>query len=93
MQVNESLDILTVICANDAYGILRVEMQKQGCTMPKAGSTSEKLTSLSDPLVDWVSLAAAYGLRATLVDTVDEFEEHFVSALRTRGPRAIVAKL
>lgn len=106
-QTIEKLDVVTVICANDTYQILRVEQRKQGLKtdtdrLPPGLSEEEQraafrknLTSLQNPTIKWEMISKSYGVPATTATTVDEFYDQFAAAVERVGvgPCLIVAKL
>ena len=89
-QGRENLDVLTIICANNTYAILKLELARQG--IQGGGKASQSLTDLTPP-IDWVSLAKGYGVEGCKVTTVEEFADALQDALRVRGPRLIAAML
>ena len=55
----------------------------------KAGEPTDKTRSmfdLSNPSLDWVSLAKGLGVSAVKVCTVEQFRAHFEQSLREKGP-------
>ncbi|MFM7126803.1 MAG: acetolactate synthase large subunit [Actinomycetota bacterium] len=92
-QARENLDVTTVIFANRAYGILRIELGRTGAAALMAEGDTKALSmfDLSHPDLDWVSLARGMGVEATRVETVEEFSAAFRSAMAQRGPRLIEA--
>ena len=61
-QAREGLNVITIICNNRSYRILGIEMARAGLTAP--GEQARRLVGLSDPLIDWVSLAKGMGVPA-----------------------------
>jgi acetolactate synthase-1/2/3 large subunit len=96
-QARENLDVTTVIFSNRAYAILRVELGRTGAAaLMNSGNsaTASKALSmfdLSNPDIEWVSLARGMGVEAVRVTTVKEFSAAFHSAMKQRGPRLIEA--
>lgn len=88
-QAREALDVVTVICANRAYKILQMELQRGGLNAP--GPQAQALTSLADPTVDWTKVAEGLGVGAVSVDTAEALADAFQQALATRGPALIEA--
>ena len=82
----EQLDVTTVIFANRAYGILRVELDRVGA-VPSEATLS--MFDLRRPDLDWVKLAEGMGVEAVAVDSVGAFADAFASAMAARGPRLI----
>jgi len=55
-QAREGLDVLTIVCANHTYAILKVEMAKQRIA-PSNGKNAKALTEIGNPPIDWINLA------------------------------------
>lgn len=87
-QAKENLDIVTVVCSNRKYNILNLELEKQKVT---SASHAANLTSLSDPPIDWVALAKGFGVNSFKAATVEDFDQIFAKAVRTKGPCLIEA--
>jgi len=83
----ERCDIVVLIAANHAYGVLRTELARHG--QSPAGSQATRLTSLDDPRLDWVALAGGYGVAARRAATVRQLERAFRQAIRDGGPHLI----
>ena len=92
-QAREKLAVTTVVCANNAYGILKIELARQKPKHGGRGEAVEKLTNLQQPAIDWVQLAGGYGVPAVAVGTAEEFSREFSAALAADGPRVVVAML
>ncbi len=89
--VRENLDILVIIFANRRYRILDVEMQRTGAG--PVGPLADRMLDLTNPTLDWVSLARGQGVEAVRAGTLPEFIASVSSALRRRGPFLIEAIL
>jgi acetolactate synthase-1/2/3 large subunit len=87
----ESLDVITVICANRRYRILQFELVRAGIAEP--GPRAQALTDLSGPSVDWVALAKGFGVPAACVETADALVAALDRALAEPGPALIEAVL
>lgn len=87
----ESLDVVVVICANRAYRILQAELARAGVAEP--GPKAMGLTDLSNPPIDWVSAAKAFGVPGTSVNDTDAFAAAYRRALAEPGPQLIEAVL
>ena len=90
-QARQGLDVVTVICANRSYGILRVEMERAG--IDAKADVTEKMTSLDNPRLDWVQLAQGFGVPGSRATTVAELETAVSRALAAGGPALIEAVL
>ena len=80
----EEVDVTIVLLNNDSYAILNVELSRL-----KAGEPTDKTRSmfdLSNPSLDWVSLAKGLGVSAVKVHTVEQFREQFEQSMRKKGP-------
>ncbi|MET8854097.1 acetolactate synthase large subunit [Amycolatopsis sp. NPDC004625] len=87
----EQLPVTVLIASNSRYGVLRTELDRLGARTD--GPASERLTSLADPAIGWPALAAAYGVGATSVSTVDELAPALARSLLADGPSLIELKL
>ena len=85
----ESLDVVTVICANRAYRILQAELARAGIMEP--GPKAQSLTDLSGPEIDWVALGGSLGVPGVRVDTAEAFADALRRALVEPGPSLIEA--
>ena len=90
-QARERLDVVTVICSNRAYAILKLELAMQGVGTP--GKATQQLTDLGNPPIQWTSIAEGYGVPSVAVDTVYTFRDALVKAISTPGPTLIEALL
>jgi len=88
-QAREALDVTTIICANQRYRILEIELERAGVGNP--GPNARRLCSLHEPPLDWVSLAKGFGVPAVRVDDAGVFAEQLGRALAESGPRLIEA--
>ncbi|MEX2015559.1 MAG: acetolactate synthase large subunit, partial [Candidatus Hydrogenedentales bacterium] len=88
-QAREGLNVTTIIFANRRYQILRTELARAGvATMgPRAGA----LTDLTNPVIDWVSLAKGMGVPATRPETAEDFYQALRRADAEPGPHLIEA--
>ncbi|WP_343939141.1 acetolactate synthase large subunit, partial [Pseudonocardia zijingensis] len=79
----EGLDITTVVYHNDAYAILRLELEQTGAAARLAGdgARARALLDLGGPQLDFVALATGMGVPAERVDTA----EGLAAALRRAG--------
>ena len=78
-QAREKLNVITVICNNSKYNILKIEQQKQ--KLKTKGAATLSLTDLGDPPINWVSLANGMGVEAVRVDTAEALLEHLEAAI------------
>jgi acetolactate synthase-1/2/3 large subunit len=83
----EHCDVVVLIAANHAYGVLRTELARHGHERP--GSQASGLTSLDDPRVDWVALAGGFGISAARAATAGELRQSVKHAVAEGGPHLI----
>jgi len=67
-QARERLPVTTVILSNRRYNILIGEYENVGA---KPGQTAMNMLDLSNPAIDWVSLAAGLGVEASRAETLE----------------------
>lgn len=85
----ENLDVTTIILNNGSYAILNIELQRVGVENP--GPKALSLLDLTNPAIDWVSLAKGMGVSAKKASTVVEFQTALEAALSNSGPSLIEA--
>jgi acetolactate synthase-1/2/3 large subunit len=83
----ERANVIVLIAANHTYNVLRTELGRHGNA--EFGSQAEALTSLADPCVDWVALAAGFGVPAVRAVTVADLRKALTDAAATGGPHLI----
>ena len=89
----ERLDITTVVYANHAYDILRIELQRVGAAAADRppGPKAESLLDLTNPTMDFVKVAEGMGVPARRVGTAEELAEALQWAFGEPGPHVIEA--
>ncbi len=90
-QARERLDVLTIICSNRAYAILRREMANLGIT--EIGRNASRMIDIDDPALDWVSLAKGMGVDGARAESCERFADLIRAALGRKGPFLIEAVL
>jgi acetolactate synthase I/II/III large subunit len=85
----EKLDVTVVVFANRAYRILDMELARTQSAA--AGTRARSLLALTDPTLDWVTIAAGFGMRSTRCETAESFDSAFASAVGAAGPSLIEA--
>ena len=85
------LDVTTVLFNNHSYAILNMELQRVGTE--GAGDRAREMLDLSNPDIDFASLARGMGLTAWRSRTAEEFSSHLAAALNTPGPSMVEAIL
>ena len=88
-QAREGARVVTVICANRRYQILRMELERAGLNRP--GDMADSMTDLSRPAVDWPEVARGFGVAAERVDTAEALATAFRRGLAEEGPYLIEA--
>ena len=88
---SENLDILTIVFANNAYGILRNELKNVG--IDQAGANAIRMLSFNQPPIDWVSIARGLGVPATRVETIEAFNTALAAGVAQKGPALIMVAL
>ena len=89
--VRENLDVTTVIFNNRSYAILNIELNRVGAT--EAGPKALSMLDISNPDIDFVSLAKGMGVDAVRATTAEEFNDAFSRAMSERGQHLIEAML
>ena len=87
-QARNGLDVVTVVCSNRHYEILRIEIARTG---EKVGPIAEAMTNLEG--IDWLSIAKGYGVPATRAETAEALVAALDRALAAPGPHLIEAVL
>jgi len=85
------LDVTTVLFNNHSYAILNMELQRVGTE--GVGTRAREMLDLSNPDIDFASLARGFGLTAWRSRTAEEFSSHLAAALSTPGPSMVEAIL
>jgi acetolactate synthase-1/2/3 large subunit len=91
----ERLNITTVVYANRAYDILRMELQRVGAQRggEPPGPAAESLLDLTAPTLDFVHIAVGMGVPARRVATAEELAEALQWAFDAPGPHLIEAAM
>jgi acetolactate synthase-1/2/3 large subunit len=94
-QAREHLDITTVVYANGAYDILRIELQRVGAQVDGqvTGPKAESLLDLNSPTMDFVKMAESMGVPARRADTAEELADALDWAFAESGPHLIEAAM
>lgn len=87
----EELDITTVIFNNGKYAILQLEFDRVGAHSP--GPKAMSMLDLTNPTIDWVSLATGMGVPAARATTSEEFNAALAKSVATPGPSLIEAMI
>jgi acetolactate synthase I/II/III large subunit len=87
----EKADAIIIVLKNDAYAILNLEMAR--VREREMNAKMNSMLDLSNPSLDWVSIATGLGVPATRAGTTSEFRQHFEAALGAKGPRLIECQI
>ena len=81
------LNIVTLICSNKIYNILKVELMRAG--LKSLGPATSSLIEFDRPEINWVKLAEGMGVPAVSVDTAEALAREFCKALSEPGPHLV----
>ncbi|MGC9323316.1 MAG: acetolactate synthase large subunit [Desulfomonilia bacterium] len=84
-QAKESLNVITLVCANNRYDILKLEMTRLGVFEPAVNSAH--LMDLGR--VDWVKIGEGFGIPSVSVRTAEDLAREFKRSLEAQGPNLI----
>jgi acetolactate synthase-1/2/3 large subunit len=87
----ENLNVVTVIFSNRSYDILDVEYRRLGVN--SVGEKAASLFNLSNPDIDWVSLARGYGVPGSKASSAEEFVSALEQGMAADGPYLIEAEV
>lgn len=83
-EARERLNVKTLLCSNRSYHILEMELERAGITSP--GPNIRSLVGLDGPTIDWVKLAAGFGVPGASVRTAEDLARKLAAALTEPGP-------
>ncbi len=83
-EAREGLNVKTLLCSNRSYHILEMELERAGITSP--GPNIRSLVGLDGPAIDWVKVAAGFGVPGASVRTAEEFAGALGRTLEEPGP-------
>ena len=88
----ERANVTTILIRNDAYAILRLELQRVGAgPAGEAGPAAKRMLDLSDPSINHAAIAEGFGVDAVRVSTADELVAALRRAYAEPGPHLIEA--
>jgi acetolactate synthase-1/2/3 large subunit len=90
-QARENLNVVTLIFANNSYNILNVEYSRLGVT--EVGEVAASLFDMSNPTIDWVSIAKGFGIEGAYADTSEDLCNLLETAYKADGPFLIQANI
>lgn len=85
----ERLDVTVVIANNKRYAVLDMELDRVGADA--GGPAARAMFDLTGPDLDFVALAAGFGVEGVRVDTAEDLTAHLARANATPGPQLIEA--
>ncbi len=85
----EELDVTVVICNNQSYAILNVELQRVG--VRDTGDRARSQLDLSTPALDFTALARGMGVPAVRADRAEVLARELERAFAEPGPHLIDA--
>jgi acetolactate synthase-1/2/3 large subunit len=87
----ESLNITTIIFANNQYAILKAEYANMGAGTP--GAQAMTLIDIGRPTIDWLAMAKSMGVPAIRVESAEGLHAALVNSTKEPGPSLIEVKL
>ncbi|WP_109480090.1 acetolactate synthase large subunit [Paraburkholderia sp. C35] len=90
-QARESLNITTIIFANNSYAILKAEYANMGAGAP--GERALAMIDIDRPRIDWLAMAKSMGVPAVAVDSAEAFHKAMHDSVREPGPCLIEVRL
>ncbi|MFK8043398.1 acetolactate synthase large subunit [Congregibacter sp.] len=87
----ENADVTVILLNNKSYAILNIELARVGAGEPNDKTLS--MLDLSNPDMDFASIATGLGVKATQARNSNEFQAQFAEAMSTPGPCLIEAIL
>ena len=90
-QARESLNVTTIIFANNSYAILKTEYANMGGGTP--GERALSLIDIDRPRIDWLAMAKSMGVPAVAVETAESFHQAMVRSTHEPGPCLIEVRL
>ncbi len=92
-QARESLDVTTIIFANNTYNILKAEYTNMGAGTGTPGPRALSMIDIDGPCIDWRAMAKSMGVPSVSVDTAEALTTAMINSTRERGPTLIEVKL
>ena len=86
-QAREGVNITTLICSNRSYRILVGELRRAG--VEKLGKNAQTLVTLTDPVIDWISVSRGFGVPAVSVTDASALADALKRSLAEPGPSLI----
>src|SRR5581483_10586513 len=83
----ENANVTVLIAANHTYNVLRSELERHGNA--DFGPQAAALTSRTEPRIDWVALASAFGVSAVRAGTLAHLRTALSDAVASGGPHLL----
>lgn len=90
-QARENLDVTTILLNNGSYAVLNMELNRVGADPP--GPVARSMLDLSNPDLDFVSIAKGFGVDAIRADSAEAFTVALERALAEPGPSLVEAMI
>ncbi|MDR5815486.1 acetolactate synthase large subunit [Caballeronia sp. LZ033] len=90
-QARESLNVTTIIFANNSYAILKAEYANMGAGAP--GERALSMIDIDKPRIDWLAMAKSMGVPAVAVETAEGFHKALTDSTHADGPCLIEVRL
>jgi len=90
-QARESLNVTTIVFANNSYAILKAEYANMVAKTPGARALS--MIDIDRPRLDWLAMAKSMGVPGVAVVTAEAFHKAMVHSTREPGPCLIEVRL
>jgi acetolactate synthase-1/2/3 large subunit len=90
-EARESLNVITLICSNRSYNILKIELARAG--VDSIGPQISSLIDLDRPAIDWIGVAKGLGVPAVFADTAEDLADQFSKALSEPGPHLVEMRI
>jgi acetolactate synthase I/II/III large subunit len=86
-QARESLNVTTIIFANNSYQILKNEFANMGFGKP--GPRASAMIDIDKPRIDWVAMGKSMGCPSVRVENAGDFYHSMVKSSEEPGPMLI----
>ena len=90
-QARESLNVTTIIFANNSYQILKAEFANMGFGPP--GPQALAMIDIDRPSIDWVAMGRSMGVPSVSVSDASAFTQAMIDSTQEPGPRLIEVRL
>lgn len=83
-QAREGLNVTTIICANNAYQILKAEYANMGFGHP--GPQALAMIDIGNPIIDWQAMGKSMGVPTVRVESAETFTQAMIGSAHAQGP-------